>query len=215
MPHAATRGLQPDRILHHRGTRPCGRRRNALHGRGGPVHDELRTLQPNDRPLRDFAGDQRLWRRRRPHLVANIPFLVAPAGLPVAAPPAGMVNPRFTSNCQATDTVLLVLDRSGSMLWNTENDFGEVCGNGVDDDGDGSVDETDDCTQPRLAFVQAAARAWLALANGQGVKAGVVSFNQLPSLDAPFQDVNATNLPTLNTAVDNLVAGGNTAIRPP
>ena len=147
-----------------------------------------------------------------PHLVANFPFLVAPAGLPVAAPPAGMVNPVFTNNCQATDTVLLVLDRSGSMLWNTENDFGEVCGNGVDDDSDGSVDETDDCTQPRLAFVQAAARAWLALANGQGVKAGVVSFNQLPSLDAPFQDVNATNLPTLNTAVDNLVAGGNTAI---
>ena len=147
-----------------------------------------------------------------PHLVANFSFLVAPAALPVAAPPAGFVNPTFVNNCQATDTVLLVLDRSGSMAWNTENDFGEVCGNGVDDDGDGSVDETDDCTQPRLAFVQAAARAWLALANGQGVKAGVVSFNQLASLDAPFQDVNATNLPTLNTAVDNLVAGGNTAI---
>jgi hypothetical protein len=144
--------------------------------------------------------------------VNSFPFLNAPAGLPVAAAPAGFANPNIVNNCLATDTVLLVLDRSGSMAWNTERDDGEVCGNGVDDDQDGSVDEASDCTQTRLAFVKAAARAWLALANGQNVRAGVVSFNQLPALNAGFQDVNATNLPTLNAAVDALAAGGNTAI---
>lgn len=145
-------------------------------------------------------------------LVATFPFLTAPVGLPIAAAPAGLVNPVFTNNCAATDTVLLVLDRSGSMFYNTESDNGEVCGNGADDDGDGTVDEAAGCTQPRLAFVKAAARAWLQLANGQGVRAGIVSFNELPSQDAAFQDVNATNLPTLQAAVDGLAAGGQTAI---
>jgi hypothetical protein len=145
-------------------------------------------------------------------LVNNFSFLTAPTGLPAAAAPAGFTNPTFVNNCQATDTVLLVLDRSGSMSWNTERDDGEVCGNGTDDDQDGTVDETDDCTQTRLAFVKASARAWLALANGQGVRAGVISFNQLPALDAAFQDVNATNITTLNAAVDAMAAGGNTAI---
>ena len=147
-----------------------------------------------------------------PALVAKFSFLTAPAGLPVAAAPAGMPNPVFTDNTAATDTVLLLLDRSGSMFWNTESDNGEVCGNGTDDDGDGSVDESNDCTQSRLAFVKAAARGWLELANGKGVKAGIVSFNELPSQDAAFQEVNAVNLPGLEAAVDGLAAGGDTAI---
>jgi hypothetical protein len=145
-------------------------------------------------------------------LVNNFPFLTAPVGLPVAAAPAGFVDPNFVDSCDATNTVLLVLDRSDSMNWNTENDFGEVCSNGIDDDSDGTIDETDDCTMARLAFLQAAARAWLQLANGQGVRAGVVSFNQSASLDAVFQEVNAANLPTLEPAVDNLIANGTTAI---
>ncbi len=145
-------------------------------------------------------------------LVANFTFLTAPAALPAAASPPGFVNPTFVNNIQATDTVLLVLDRSGSMQWNTERDGGEICMNGIDDDGDGNVDETDDCTGTRLSFVQAAARAWLQLASGQGVRAGIISFNQLPTLDAAFQDVNAANMPNLQAAVNGIAAGGNTAI---
>ncbi|MFQ5423168.1 MAG: VWA domain-containing protein [Phycisphaerae bacterium] len=147
-----------------------------------------------------------------PKLVANYSFLAAPAALPTAAAPGGLTNPTYVDNCGATDTVLLVLDRSGSMNWNTESDGGEVCGNGVDDDGDGSVDEAGDCTQTRLAFLQAAARAWLELASGQGVRAGIVSFNELASLDAAFQDVNAGTLAGLEANVGALSAGGNTAI---
>jgi hypothetical protein len=145
-------------------------------------------------------------------LVAKFTFLTAPAGLPVEAAPAGMANPVFTDNTAATDTVLLVLDRSGSMFWNTESDNGEVCGNGTDDDGDGTADETDDCTQSRFAFVKAAARAWLELANGKGVKAGIVSFNDVASQDAAFQEITAATLPGLQAAVDGLAAGGETAI---
>jgi hypothetical protein len=146
------------------------------------------------------------------HIVNNFPFLAAPAGLPAQAAPAGFVNPNFVNNCGATDTVMLVLDRSLSMRWNTEDNFGEVCGNGVDDDGDGAVDEGNDCTQPRLSFVQAAARAWLDLANGQGVRAGIISFNELPNLDQPFQTVDAASIVGLKGSVNGLAAGGNTAI---
>ena len=147
-----------------------------------------------------------------PRLVRNFPFLAAPAGLPVAAAPGGFVEPNLIDQVNATDTVMLVLDRSGSMLWNTENDSGEVCGDGSDNDGDGMTDETDDCTQTRMAFLKAAARAWLALANGQGVQAGVISFNTSATLDAAFQTVDAANLPALNAAVDGLVANGGTGI---
>lgn len=146
------------------------------------------------------------------HLVNNFPFLVAPAGLPVAAEPPGMPAVNFTESCDATDTVLLVLDESGSMGWNTEDDNGEVCGNGDDDDGDGSTDEADDCTQPRAEFVRAAARAWLELANGQGVRAGVMLFNGLPTLQAAFQDVDAAHLPALEAAADAVDPDGSTAI---
>jgi hypothetical protein len=146
------------------------------------------------------------------HVRNNFPFLAAPVGLPQAAEPAGFVGPTFIENCLATDTVMLILDRSGSMSWNTERDNGEVCGDGVDNDGDGSIDEADDCTQTRLAFVKAAARAWLALANNQNVRAGIVSFNDTATLDRPFQQVNDANLPGLNAGVDGLAAGGNTGI---
>ena len=96
------------------------------------------------------------------------------------------------------------------MAWNVNDDNGEVCGNGLDDDGDGTTDE-DACAQARIEFVRAAARSFLALASTGSVRAGIVSFNQAAVPDSGFLDV-ATNLVTLNTHVDNLMSGGNTAI---
>ena len=144
-------------------------------------------------------------------LVGNFPFLKAPRGLPIAAAPGGFVNPSFTENCGATDTVMLMLDRSGSMNWNTENDNGEVCGDGIDNNGDGRIDESD-CTPPRLEFVKAAARAWLELANNQNVRAGIVSFNGNATLDQLFQAVNGDTLAGLKGSVDALAAAGSTGI---
>jgi hypothetical protein len=150
-------------------------------------------------------------------LVAKFAFLAAPAGLPVEAPPAGFADPVFVDNCQGADTVLLVLDRSGSMAWNVNDDFGEVCGNGADDDGDGSTDETDDCAQARMEFVKAAARSFLALSGAGTFRAGIVSFNEgqtnevRPTLGSDFVDVGA-NLAALQARVDGLAPGGSTAI---
>lgn len=150
-------------------------------------------------------------------LAAKFAFLVAPAGLPLEAPPAGFVDPVFTETCTGADSVLLLLDRSGSMAWNVSNDWGEVCGNGLDDDLDGAIDETDDCAGARIEFVRAAARSYLALSGAGTFRAGIVSFNQTPTNDvrpvlgADFVDVGA-NLATLQGLVDGLAPGGNTAI---
>jgi Calx-beta domain-containing protein/von Willebrand factor type A domain-containing protein len=146
------------------------------------------------------------------HLRNNYGFITVPAGLPVAAPPAGFIGPVFVENCEATDTVMLILDRSGSMGWNTERDDGEVCGNGIDDDEDGTIDETDDCTQTRLLFLQGAARAWLLLANNQGVRAGIVTFSDMATYDAPFQDVTDATITGLTNTVNAIVPDNNTAI---
>ncbi|HTG43044.1 MAG TPA: VWA domain-containing protein, partial [Verrucomicrobiae bacterium] len=146
------------------------------------------------------------------HLKANFPWLNEPSGLPMAAAPAGFVAPTFIENCGASDTVMLFLDRSGSMLWNTERDNGEVCGDGADNDGDGMVDEAADCTQQRMMFVKASARAWLALANNRGVRAGIISFNEMATYDRAFQPVTDATIAGLNATVDGLVPGGDTAI---
>lgn len=129
------------------------------------------------------------------HLKVNFPWLTVPAGLPAAAPPGGFVAPTFIENCDATDTVMLFLDRSGSMFWKPDANVFPGAG------------ET-----ARFEFVKASARAWLALANNRGVRAGIISFNDMATYDKPFQPVNDANLPGLNAAVDGLAAGGQTAI---
>ena len=172
----------------------------------GCTHWNTTTLRYED-SSQEKANGHSCWE----HLTARYAFLTAPAGgLPVAAAPAGFTAPTYTNTCTGNDNVVLVLDRSGSMAWNVNDDNGEVCGNGIDDDGDGTTDEAD-CAQSRIEFVRAAARSFLALASTGSVRAGIVSFNQTPVPDSGFLDV-ATNLVTLNDHVDNLMPGGNTAI---
>lgn len=145
-------------------------------------------------------------------LARKFPFLVAPAGLPVVDPPAGFVAPVFDFQCNSTNAVMLVLDRSGSMGWAPGDDFGEVCSNGVDDDEDGTVDETDACDQARMSFVKAAARAWLQMVVNNNVRAGVTSFSDTARIDAPMQLVDDTTLPGLIAAVDGINPENETAI---
>ena len=145
------------------------------------------------------------------HLVNNFSFLAAPAGLPAAAESGGFVAPTFVEMCDATDTVLLVLDTSNSMNWSVNGFFVEICDNGTDDDGDGMVDEAA-CTQSRLSYMKAAARGWLQLASGQNVRAGVITFDCNVYPEAGFQEVDGTTLGNLLNTVDNLTASGGTAI---
>jgi hypothetical protein len=128
------------------------------------------------------------------HLKVNFPWLTEPAGLPVAAPPGGLADPTFIENCGATDTVMLFLDRSGSMLWKPDADVFPGVGE-----------------SSRFEFVKASARAWLALANNH-VRAGIISFNDTATYDRPFQPLNDASLAAFNATVDGLAAGGETAI---
>ncbi|MCA9244166.1 MAG: VWA domain-containing protein [Phycisphaerales bacterium] len=146
------------------------------------------------------------------NLTNNFSFLTAPAGLPVAAAPAGFVAPTFDNRCEAADSVMIVIDRSGSMGWNSKSDSGEVCGNGIDDDEDGMIDETDDCTGPRMDFALAAARVWLNLASDDGVRAGIISFSDEATPEAPLQDVDSTTLPGLLGIVAGLMPENWTAM---
>ncbi len=144
------------------------------------------------------------------HLVDNFPFMGEPDGLPQEDVPADFVPPIFVDNCDVTDTLLLVLDASGSMNWATNDDDAEVCDNGEDDDGDGDVDESA-CRNSRLSYLKAAARGLLELAAGSETRIGIMSFNCTPNLEAGFQDID-DDFGGLQATVDGLTAGGGTAI---
>jgi hypothetical protein len=148
------------------------------------------------------------------HLDQNFPFLTPPTGLPQAAAPAGFVAPTFAYQCRTATTVMLVLDRSGSMAWAPGNNPSEVCRNGRDDDLDGMQDETDagGCAETRIDYLRAAARGYVAMANGRSQRVGIISFNELAVQDVPLQAVDATSRAAFDNAINNLRTGGNTAI---
>ncbi len=145
-------------------------------------------------------------------LVRNYPFLKAPTGLPVAAAPASCAKPpKFVEKVQGVDQVVLVLDRSGSMRHAVTVPHGEVCANGLDDDGDGITDETV-CAESRLTFAKAGARAFLELQKSAGIEVGIVDFSSRTNLAKPVAVLDASSFSSLAATVDGLHSGGLTAI---
>lgn len=152
-------------------------------------------------------------------LRANYPFVTVPAitlanptGLPTEAANANCFRPvEYVENVQGSDQVLLVLDRSGSMSWSSNPADGEVCGNGVDDDADGMVDEAT-CGNARVTFVTAAANAYLDLQRDRNVDVGIMTFNDTNTLDRQIGTLNAGNIAAYKTIVAGLAPGGNTGI---
>ena len=121
----------------------------------------------------------------------NYPFLIAPAGLPTAAAPAICTRPvNFVENVTATDQVLLVIDRSGSM----------------------QTAVTKGSKQTRLDFAKAAARVFTDLQANGGVQMGLVSFEETPTLDRRLIDLKPADAAPLKARIDGLKAGGNTGI---
>jgi len=165
------------------------------------------TTLKYERSRQERANAKSCWQT----LAATFPALAAPAGLPVVAEPGGFTAPTFTVNCAANSTFVLVLDRSGSMIWSVKKDNGEVCGNGIDDDGDGMIDEASDCAEARMQYVKESAAAILELANDSGISAGIVGFDEFASTVAPIQSID-THLADLETAADAIAPGGQTAI---
>ncbi len=121
----------------------------------------------------------------------NYPFMSAPAGLPVAAPPAVCASAvTFVEQVEGSDQVMLVLDRSGSM----------------------STPLSDDDPTTRLAFAQAAARAFVDLQSGAGIELGITSFNHTSGIDRPIAAYGGADSTAIKAQIDALLAGGNTAI---
>ena len=156
----------------------------------------------------EIHGGQSDWQT----LDENYPFVTPPAGLPAAAMPGNCFRTvEYQEDVRGSDQVLLLLDRSGSMAWSSNPADAEVCGNGVDDDHDGVVDETS-CGDPRITFVKAAANAYLDLQSNRNVDVGVMSFNQTPTLDQPITTLNAGNIAGYRALVAGLAPGGATGI---
>ncbi len=145
-------------------------------------------------------------------LVANYPFLNAPAALPQQAPPAACLNPpMFIEDVVGSDQAMLIIDRSWSMTWSSRNDRDEVCDNGRDDDADGDTDEAE-CAQSRLEFVQAAARAFIDLQKARGIQLGILEFDDGNRLVRPIENLTAANAEDFKNDVDAILPGNNTAI---
>ncbi len=145
-------------------------------------------------------------------LVENYGFLVMPAGLPVAAAPADCNNPPdFDEKLEGTDQAMLVIDRSGSMAWSSDPAEDEICGNGADDDGDGTIDESS-CADPRMVFAQAGAHAYIELQVAQGLDVGLVAFDDVAGVVRALAPLNAANIGAFHADIDSLVPGNSTAI---
>jgi len=156
----------------------------------------------------EIHNDQSDWET----LVENYPFMTLPAGLPVAAPLATCFRPvEYVEDVSGSDQVLLILDRSGSMSWSSNPADADVCGNAVDDDGDGTVDEAT-CGNARITFVTAAANAYLDLQRDRNVDVGIMTFNETPTLDRMIGMLNAGNIAAYKGIVAGLTPGGNTGI---
>jgi len=144
-------------------------------------------------------------------LARNYSFIVPPVTPAPTASPSCFRDVEFEESIEGSDQLLLVFDRSGSMAWSSRNDVAEVCSNGEDDDNDGTVDEAS-CADSRIEFVRAAGRAFVELQNNRGIDVGLLSFNDGNVLDLPIETLTNSNIMVYRDALDDLSAGGETAI---
>lgn len=124
-------------------------------------------------------------------LTRNFPALglVIPNPLPNPARPT-FCNSflRINNTANASNSVMLVLDKSGSM----------------------SI--TDVGTSTRLEFAKAAARAFVDLQVNNNIKLGLVSFNQDATVDTRLTTLNSSNATSFKDRINALTANGATAI---
>lgn len=138
--------------------------------------------------------------------------LTLPAGLPVANPlPACLAAPAFVEDVVGIDQVLLIMDRSYSMILSSREGTDEACDNGRDDDWDGIIDEAQ-CAESRINFVKGAARAFVDLQRDAGIEVGLLQFNETNSLVRSIAALDATNVEDVKSDIESLTPDGWTAI---
>jgi von Willebrand factor type A domain len=117
--------------------------------------------------------------------------ITPPAGLPNAARPAGCGTPTFIEEVTGSDQIMLIIDRSGSMAERVNSA---------------------PTSQTRMEFAKAAARAFVDLRAGSGAKVGLVSFDDVPTLERNLIDLAFADAAGLKTRIDGLSPRGLTAI---
>ena len=132
---------------------------------------------------------------------------------PIQTAPGNFVPPTFIDTTQGQgagfgDVLGILLDVSGSMGWSISNTVNELCGNGLDDDGDSQIDEVE-CAERRLDVMAAATRAWLDLVAKGSIRpyyATLYAFNQNVG-EIHSGVVTKSDVPGFLNAVEGLVNG--------
>lgn len=117
--------------------------------------------------------------------------ITPPATTPTDAAPTNCGIPTFVEQISGSDQVMLFIDRSGSMSAHINSD---------------------PASQTRLDFAQAAARAYIDLTSGTGSQVGLISFNNIATLDRGLIDLPTGDVPTFKNTINGLTAGGTTGI---
>lgn len=161
--------------------------------------------------LQRYEGKGSCWQTIR----ENYPFLGEIHGLPSDVEPPGFNPPVIIDQLTYPEAVMLVLDRSGSMALSTETNsiLAEICDNGIDDDYDNEKDEAD-CSEQRIQFLKAGARALLRILEktSTGLLAGAVSFSDDAIVDQKLIVLDQQSVVGLENSVGNLKPRGLTAI---
>jgi hypothetical protein len=140
------------------------------------------------------------------------PFLDIPAGLPDPDPGScSTVAPVFQETFDRLDQVMLVIDSSGSMGEAVSGSIQEVCGNGNDDDGDGTIDEAT-CSTSRIEYARAAGRAFLKLQEDFDIQVGIARFASGASTVKSLETLTPANRSVFEQALEDISTGGKTAI---
>lgn len=123
----------------------------------------------------------------------NYPAIFTPpAGLPQAAAPGGCGTPNYVINVTGSDIIMLFIDRSGSMS--------------------ATVNGSDPASQTRMDFAKAAARAFVDLRAGTGAWVGLVSFDDIATLERGMTNLGIADADPLKTRIDGLSPRNMTAI---
>ncbi|ANM30999.1 hypothetical protein ABI59_17590 [Acidobacteria bacterium Mor1] len=156
------------------------------------------------------------------HLEATHTFVTYPGVLDEDPQPICNTEPMVINQVDTPDELMMVLDRSWSMAFPPSDEYEqcnigdcpEICGNNVDDDLDGDVDESS-CSEPRIEKLRETAKSVFELLEygSHDLEAGVYAFNCNVQKKQSLIPLTWPNYNTeLRPEIENLTPNGSTAI---